>query len=886
MGSSDVTNTAADAWWAARRERIAEGRGLLEYRAVAVPFSDRQLDFRHVSFEPGMRHSVRRTAILLPFLTEHLLCDPGTVTELYRVVALATNCGAPVLAATELGERDLAGSTETEAEPWGIDVEALVARADLAFLLERYCAARVMRSQDRGALYLTPIEARLARALERIGLSARPQVEVGPYTIDFLVADRIVVECDGAGYHDYRRDRARDQELDDLGFHVLRVSGGEIFRNAEKCAAAAADLLQEPPRRTVLPHGIDLSVSQGPAAVHGEGPAWVAAPAGSGKTRVIQARVNHLLATGVDPTRICAISFTNRAVGEMRARLPEADAAGVRFTTLHALAKEISELPPHGSKRDLVEHVKRARGKTKWDILKQVLAPEEYRFWRARDLWTDAIRTFRTAFDVPAFTDFPDDRRPTEERFLEIHATYDRLLGEARLTDFEGMVLNAVRALARDADFRSLIGGRFDYWVVDEFQDLPPGKLALLRLLSSPARNLFVVGDDDQVIYGFAGASPSAFKAFDSAFPDRVDYILGENYRSPQELVTRSLWLVERNTDRIKKNVAPMKQLTRTELATIEQTDEYPELGLAFVQERLAEGYAPHEIALLFRLRDMAVPIESALAAAEIPHIRCSRQSFYERTTVRNMRAWLRVVTRAAVPADYAAALTWPNRYLRRETLEELACSSDFAQALLRDHETGMSWLGGWAMQLSNETNRHAVLDFVGVAQDAARQGTRPAGILDALNLREKAVGEVAPAGEAPPEIVFDIFRRLAAQFDSVDGLEAWIQTRGRDKDYAIGEDDGVATVTASSGQVTLASIHQVKGQEFRAVAVLGPLDGMPDRRARTPAELEEERRVAYVAVTRAKERLLFCASRQYASELERSKDGLTWPAAVLRSAH
>jgi superfamily I DNA/RNA helicase len=271
----------------------------------------------------------------------------------------------------------------------------------------------------------------------------------------------------------------------------------------------------------------------------------------------------------------------------------------------------------------------------------------------------------------------------------------------------------------------------------------------------------------------------------------------------------------------------------------------------------------------------MAVPVEKALAAEGIPHIRCSRQSFFERDTVRRARAWLRCVSGSPNPADYSSALGWPNRYLRKELLGELETSTEFLSALTESHDIGLRWLEDWAARLPNETNRHAVVEFITVVR-TAQTSRAPGAILERLGLRAAAENETAPAGEAPPEIVIDIIRRLSEQFSSVDDLEGWIATRGYDKDYAIGEDD-VASVASQAGKVTLATIHQVKGQEFRAVAVLGPLDGMPDKRAREIEEIEEERRVAYVAVTRAQERLLFCASHKYADELDASADGVTW---------
>ena len=307
------------------------------------------------------------------------------------------------------------------------------------------------------------------------------------------------------------------------------------------------------------------------------------------------------------------------------------------------------------------------------------------------------------------------------------------------------------------------------------------------------------------------------------------------------------------------------KPVGRAEDVTVLSDDDYAGRGVTFVTEQLRAGLPPHHIALLFRLRDMAVPVEHLLGARGIRHIRCSRESFFERRVVVRVRAWLRVVEGSSVPADYSTALAWPTRYLRADVLDGLTASPGFADALAQGQDQGLRWLDSWGGELG-ETKGHAVSNFVVAVRESQKFKT-PAEMLDSLNLRRAAESETAPPSEAPPTIILDIVRRPAAQFGSVRELESWIATRGQDKDYAIGGDED-ASIRKREGCVNLATIHQVKGQEFPAVGVLGPLDGMPDRRARLTAELEEERRIAYVAVTRAEERLLFCASAQYAVEL------------------
>lgn len=874
----ETPSTLALEWWESRHHFLQEGRGLLEYRTHRAPLAGLQIDFPNVRFESGATVLGPPGALVLPLLTEDILADPRTVAQLYSGVAQCSEQGVAVLAATPLTENDLSGAASSTAEPWELDVEALVARADLAHLLETLCVAR-RHDTNGGALYLTPIEARLARALNQASIPFQPQVPIGRYRADFLVRGQLVVECDGASYHDPATDEVRDKAVEEMGHSVLRLTGSQIYRDPEGCVEAISEALANGASvksRVVEEEGrLVLTPSQARAIRHGAGPARVAAPAGSGKTRVIQERVERLLRRGVPASRICAISFTNKAVEEMQKRLPDAADAGVRFTTLHALARQIAEQPPRGRKKELVERVRRARGKTRWSVLKPLLEPVEYYFSRSNDFWPDAISEYRRTHCVPTFADFPEKRRPTPERFLDIHADYETSLDEQGLTDFEGYVLDAVRVLAEDADFRAIESGRHDYWVVDEYQDLPPGKLALLRLLSSPGRNLFVVGDDDQVIYGFCGATPSVFSKFGDAFPDVAEYALEENWRCPHELVVRSLWMVERNRDRVDKIVRPQKLLLHDDVVQALAHEDYSGAGLRFVQNCVEEGRELQDIAVLFRLRDMAVPVESLLRSAGIPHVPCSHEFFFDKRVIRGFRAWLRTVDGSAGPEDYRRALELPTRYIRRGDLEFLERSPDLSGAVQDGPDEALTWLENWATTL-RKTQQHAVREFSSLVRQV-RKLRFPAAILQALGLRAAVDSEPISAGEVPATISYDVFHRLATQFESVIELEHWIRSRGHDKDYAIGDEYVVERVSPRKGKVALASIHQAKGTEFPAVAVLGPLDGMPDPRAIEREHREEERRIAYVAVTRAQERVLFCASRSYGAELQASLDGLTW---------
>ena len=859
-------------WWDDRRVHLDAGLGFVSYRSPKPPLQGRIPDFEIASLGDDLPEiGNRNSALVLPHLTPERLADRSFVKLAGSMAAEAARRRIAVIAATSLGEHEFAATSGTsEAEPWDLDLDALVGGTDLVFVLESRCLARV---SGNDAAYLTPIEARLARGLTESRIPYQRQRFIGHLCVDFLVGEALVVECDGIRYHDPAVDRKRDGELEARGYTVLRLPGRLIHADTATAVAQVKSRLDG----FVTPLfqlPANFTEPQKAAASHLGGPARVSAPAGSGKTSVIEQRVKGLIAKGVDPSRLCAISFTNRAVEEMQRRLAGAAAAGTRFTTIHKLAKEISEHGPQGRKRRPIQGVRSSRSPTRWTVLSSLLDDSE-RFWRDRELWPDALTTYRQSFAIPDLSDFPAAKRPSPERLVELHSAYDAELNQRGLTDYEGYILNAVRSLARSSEYRQTWNAKYDYWIVDEYQDLPSSKLGLLRLLASPQDNLFVVGDDDQIIYGFAGASIRSFADFSSVYPGASDYVLDKNFRCDHEIVVRSSWLIDRNNERIAKNIRPYKQLGDLDAVTIGDPANYDKEALRFVQSELKRGIPPDEIALLFRLKDFASPVELQLERAGIPYVPCSYASFFEKKVVTNIRAWLRLATDSASPQDVRATLKWPKRYLNAGQLD-LAVQSLDGTTISRAEASEAALIAARAQD--EGVKRHALEEWCAFLARAP-ESSPPAAILNALNLRSVADELDADAGDAPAAVLFDVFARLAAEFDTVANLERWIAARGNDRDYSFDGPETSAAARAQAGRVLLTSIHQVKGQEFTAVGVLSPPDGMPDRRAVTLAQKEEERRIAYVAITRAETSLLFAASTEYANELSVSRQGETWAA-------
>ena len=325
--------------------------------------------------------------LILDHLTEEVLSDLAAVNRIREQVITAITSRRPIAASTPLTPPMLAGSQASSAHPSEIDVEELVGRPELAYLLESSCAVASNSEPGSGANYLTAIEKRLAQALSADGIHYREQVPIGRHRVDFLISKtsqpgKLIVECDGAAFHDPELDARRDEVLRAQGYEILRFTGSQIYREAAECAKRVAQALKTQIQPVFIARRDKLSDDQALAVSHTVGPARVAAPAGSGKTRVIENRIQRLVAEGADPNRICAISFTNTAVDEMRHRLGKKApllAESVTFTTIHALAKKTAESA--GIKKTLVENVRSGQARdttTLTQLVEQVLDASEY----------------------------------------------------------------------------------------------------------------------------------------------------------------------------------------------------------------------------------------------------------------------------------------------------------------------------------------------------------------------------------------------------------------------------------------------------------------------------------------------------------------------------
>jgi DNA helicase-2/ATP-dependent DNA helicase PcrA len=618
-----------------------------------------------------------------------------------------------------------------------------------------------------------------------------------------------------------------------------------------------------------------LNSRQREAVVHEGGPLVVFAGAGSGKTRVITFRVAHLIAKhDVAPWRILAVTFTNKAAGEMRERLLSLlgeQGAAVQVGTFHATCARL--LRRHGESVGLTKDFTIYDDQDQLALVKRVL----------RDLGLDekryqpkamAGRINRAKQEVqgPADIDTPDVWSEVVQR---VYATYEERLQQANALDFGDLIYRTVRALESDEAFRDAVIGRFTHVLVDEFQDTNHAQFRLVQLLSEGHRNLCVVGDDDQSIYRWRGADRRNILDFRASFPDATLVKLEQNYRSTQRILRAANAVIARNTDREPKELWTDNEEGAAILVvrTMDERDE-ARLVLRGVRELLAQGQSLSDVAVFYRTHAQSRVIEESLRSANVGYRIVGGMRFYDRAEVKDLLAYLRVMINPADDMSLLRVINTPARGIGKTTVTRLLDSAAEQARTLSDLLEDE-----WILAQFGSAARKRLSAFAGLLsslRDVAGSGA-PLGEIGAALVTQSGYAEMLRHDDTPEadarfqniqELVasMDEFEREHSEATLADFLEN--VTLHTSADEAAGGALAGGRSTAGD-RVTLMTVHAAKGLEFPVVMVTGleeqvfPFKGIDPWE--DPDELEEERRLAYVAFTRAKERLVlsFAAIRR-----------------------
>ncbi len=617
-------------------------------------------------------------------------------------------------------------------------------------------------------------------------------------------------------------------------------------------------------RGFATPHGvqrravIDLSTLNAPqreAVLHERGPLVVFAGAGSGKTRVITHRIARLVAeVGVPAYRIMAVTFTNKAAAEMRERLdhlvPGGGARELVVGTFHAtcarLLRRNADLA--GVAKDFVVY----DDSDQKQMITRVL----------RDLKYDEKR-FPPRMIASIINGAKNEMRGPEdvelagfdaERIREVFRQYERRMHAAKALDFGDLIYRTVRALEASPTFHEKLAMRFSHLSVDEFQDTNHAQLRLVRALAAAHRNVCVVGDDDQSIYRWRGADRRNILDFRQHYPDTRVIKLEQNYRSTKRILRAAHAVIAKNVDREPKELwTDNADGTPIGVVRCGTEREEADLVVAAARELRKEGRPLADLAVFYRIHAQSRVIEEALRAANLPYRVVGGLRFYDRAEIKDVLAYLRVIAAPEDDVSLLRILNVPARGIGKTTIERLmdaastrgtslwaaigeAADEKPASALarfrelieaLRKEQPTLS-LGGLAARVLEATGYEDVLR----REDTPEADSRLENLAELVGSMEQL-----EEGELDPELP------ALTQFLERVTLDNEKPADGSQKD-----------------SLTLMTVHAAKGLEFRVVLVLGMEEQLFPLRTDEEGgveELEEERRLAYVAMTRAREKLV-----------------------------
>jgi len=604
-----------------------------------------------------------------------------------------------------------------------------------------------------------------------------------------------------------------------------------------------------------------LTDAQREAVLHGEGPLLVLAGAGSGKTRVITRRIACLLARGVPPDRIVAITFTNKAADEMRRRVEALVGTGVYVTTFHSFCARMlrREMPRIGREASFTIY---DRGDS-LRVVRQIVKDMELdaSAYPARDL-LDYISLCKDRVMAPGDSESRAFGIIEKERAL-IYGRYEAKLAESNALDFDDLLLKALEVFRTRPDVLADYQNTYLHVLVDEYQDTNLPQHLLARALQGKHRNITAVGDPDQMIYTWRGARLENLLEFEEDFPGAHLVKLERNYRSTTNILRAASGCIRHNRLRHEKELWSKRE-PGDAIVVREFLDAYAEGRWVAdkASELIQAGTRPGQIAVFYRTKQQSLPLEDAFAAVALPHQVVDNVGFFDRRAVKDLRAYLQLLLN---PRDDVACLRVINTPPRGIGAKTLGLVQAAAQASKRSVLQAVRD-AGQIDALSNRA-RKALLGFWSLYEELGRSVDAPvAKLLERLLSLTDYVKRHPPEERSDVQEVTDMFLGYARQYDERSpegGLMGFLEQAALVSDV-----DGW---NAQAEAVPFMTLHSAKGLEFDVVFLVGAEeDILPHRRAldegvhgSEDAALEEERRLFYVGMTRARDRLFITHSRR-----------------------
>ena len=601
-----------------------------------------------------------------------------------------------------------------------------------------------------------------------------------------------------------------------------------------------------------------LNDRQCEAVKHTEGPLLITAGAGSGKTKVLTCRIAHLLELGVAPYRILAITFTNKAAKEMKERVTNlvgAQADSIWLSTFHSFCAKLLRFEVdgfHGYTRNFTIYDSSDQLVLVKDCLKKLNLDDKQ--FMPRSVLGTISSAKNVLMDAKAFAAKASDFY--EQKVADVYALYQEKLRENNAVDFDDLLFLAVRLLQEKEDVREKYQSRFQYILVDEYQDTNHAQYALTKILAARWRNICVVGDADQSIYAWRGADIRNIIDFTRDYPDAASIKLEQNYRSTKTILHAANAVIDNNESRPKKTLWTENPAGNKIIHYQAQTEhDEADYIAGVIYNRHEISHEPYgDMAILFRTNAQSRVLEEKLMRYAIPYTMVGGTKFYDRKEIKDVLAYLRLLYNPEDSLSLTRIINVPKRNIGATTMEHVAAYAEeqgisLFEALSSTDEipvtkrarTSLENFAAMIFDLLNDIEGKDVLSLIETV-------IKETGYGDMLDKE----AEHDPQGESRKENVGEFLSVAKDYMDSnPDGnLQDFLEN------VALVSD--VDDFESSDSKVTLMTLHAAKGLEFPVVFLTGLDEGLfpHSRTLLDPAQVEEERRLAYVGITRAERQL------------------------------
>lgn len=602
---------------------------------------------------------------------------------------------------------------------------------------------------------------------------------------------------------------------------------------------------------------MQMNEAQRIAVQHKDGPMLVIAGPGSGKTFVITERTRYLIEHSQIPQeQILVITFTKAAATEMKERflsIRKESRTGVNFGTFHAVFFTILKHAYHFTASNIVKE------DSKYQYMKDIIHKMELEYEDEKEFISDIFSEISlvkgSRIDLSNYYSISC----SDEVFREIYTEYDKRLRRANLIDFDDMLLICHRLLSEREDILRVWQNKFRYILIDEFQDINLVQYEIIRMLALPQNNLFIVGDDDQSIYRFRGAKPEIMLNFPSDYPKCQKIVLNTNYRSTAQILKASSRLVQNNQNRFEK----ITQAVKGEGAeiVIRHFNTLSEENQALAQEILqlyAQGIALSEIAILVRTTLGSGSLVHKLMEYNIPfQMKDALPNLFDHWIAKDILCYIRIAMGNTDRSLYLQIINRPKRYISRECFDLANVNLEAVKDYYEDKNWVLERLDQleYDLALLNGMNPYAAVNYI-------RRGI---GYEDYLK-------EYADMRRIKPEELIEVLDELQESAKGFKTFDQWFTHMEEYKEEL--KRQVVENREQKRDSVTIATMHSSKGLEFRAVFILDANEGItPHKKATLSTDIEEERRLFYVAMTRAEEQLyIYSAKERYNKVMQWSR--------------